>query len=57
MAETDEVKQGQHILVIWSGITPPKKIEEIVIQLNSSVGSTGVVAVENEERLKLCKYC
>ncbi|PFX21834.1 Anamorsin [Stylophora pistillata] len=56
MAETGEVKQGQHILVIWSGITPPKKIEEIVIQLNSSVGSTGVVAVENEERLKLSSH-
>lgn len=56
MAETDEVKQGQHILVIWSGITPPKKIEEIVIQLSSSVGSTGVVAVENEERLKLSSH-
>lgn len=56
MAEIDEVEQGQRILVIWSGIAPPKKIKELVVHLNSSVGSTGIVAVENEERLKLCKY-
>lgn len=56
MAEIDEVKQGQRILVIWSGISPPRKIEEVVIQLNSSVGSKGVVAVENEERLKLSSH-
>ena len=56
MAEIDEVEQGQRILVIWSGIAPPKKIEELVVHLNSSVGSTGIVSVENEERLKLCKY-
>ena len=49
MAEIDEVEQGQRILVIWSGIAPPKKIEELVVHLNSSVGSTGIVAVENEE--------
>lgn len=56
MAEMGEIKEGQRILVIWSGGAPPKKIQEIVVQLNSSVGSTGTVAVEHEERLKLCKY-
>ncbi|CAH3031763.1 unnamed protein product [Pocillopora meandrina] len=56
MAEIDEVEQGQRILVIWSGIAPPKKIEELVVHLNSSVGSTGIVAVENEERLKLSSH-
>ena len=52
----EEVKEGNRVLLIWSGITPPKKIEEIVNQLNSSVGSTGKVAVEHEERLQLCEY-
>ena len=56
MAEMGEIKEGQRILVIWSGGAPPKKIQEIVVQLNSSVGSTGTVTVEHEERLKLCKY-
>lgn len=53
----EEVKQGQSVLLIWSGSTPPKKIEEIVVQLNSSVGLEGKVSVEHEERLKLCEYC
>ena len=52
----EEVKEGQSVLLIWSGSTPPKKIEEIVARLNSSVGSTGKVSVEHEERLKLCEY-
>ena len=51
----EEVKEGNRVLLIWSGITPPKKIEEIVSQLNSSVGPTGKVAVEHEERLQLCE--
>ena len=53
----EEVKYGDRVLLIWSGTAPPKEIEAIVHQLNSSVGSTGKVAVEHEERLKLCKYC
>lgn len=52
----EEVKEGERVLLIWSGSTPPKKIEEIVVQLNSSVGSAGKVSVEHEERLKLCEY-
>lgn len=56
MAEMGEIKEGQRILVIWSGGAPPKKIQEIVVQLNSSVGSTGTVAVEHEERLKLSSH-
>lgn len=51
----EEIKHGDQALLIWSGVAPPKKIEEIVHQLNSSVGSTGNVAVEHEERLALCK--
>jgi len=50
-----EVKDGHCVLLIWSGTSPPKKIEEIVHQLNSVVGPAGKVAVEHEERLKLCK--
>lgn len=50
------VKEGDHVLLIWSGNVPPKQIEEIVHQLNSLVGSSGKVAVEHEERLKFCKY-
>ena len=49
-----EVKESQSVLLIWSGSTPPKKIEEIVVQLNSKVGPAGKVSVEHEERLQLC---
>lgn len=52
----EEVREGQSVLLIWSGITPPKQIEEIVAQLNSSVGPAGRVSVEHEERLTLCEY-
>lgn len=47
---------GDRVLLIWSGTAPPKEIEAIVHQLNSSVGSTGKVAVEHEERLKLSSH-
>jgi len=50
----EEVKENQAVLLIWSGSTPPKKIEEIVVQLNSKVGRAGKVSVEHEERLQLC---
>ncbi|XP_020610206.1 anamorsin homolog [Orbicella faveolata] len=51
----EEVKESQAVLLIWSGSTPPKKIEEMVVQLNSKVGRAGKVSVEHEERLQLCK--
>lgn len=50
----EEVKESQAVLLIWSGSTPPKKIEEMVVQLNSTVGPAGKVSVEHEERLQLC---
>ena len=50
----EEVKESQAVLLIWSGSTPPKKIEEIVVELNSKVGAAGKVSVEHEERLQLC---
>ena len=50
----EEVKGSQAVLLIWSGSTPHKKIEEIVVQLNSKVGPAGKVSVEHEERLQLC---
>ena len=50
------VKEGDRVLLIWSGITPPEKLEERVHQLNSVVGPMGKVAVEHEERLKLCEF-
>lgn len=50
----EEIKQSQAVLLIWSGTTPPKKIEEIVVQLNSKVGPAGKGSVEHEERLQLC---
>ena len=50
------VKEGDRVLLIWSGIAPPEKLEERVHQLNSVVGPMGKVAVEHEERLKLCKF-
>ena len=50
----EKVKESQVVLLIWSGRTPPKKMEEIVVQLNSKVGPAGKVSVEHEERLQLC---
>lgn len=50
------VKEGDRVLLIWSGITPPEKLEERVHQLNSVVGPMGKVAVEHEERLKLSSH-
>ena len=50
------VKEGDRVLLIWSGITSPEKLEERVRQLNSVVGPMGKVAVEHEERLKLCEF-
>lgn len=51
-----EVKEGQKVLLIWSGNAPAKHIEEIVHQLKSLTGTTGNVALEHEERLLLCKF-
>lgn len=51
-----EVKEGQKVLLIWSGNAPAKHIEEIVHQLKSLTGATGNVALEHEERLLLCKF-
>lgn len=50
------VKEGDRVLLIWSGIAPPEKLEERVHQLNSVVGPMGKVAIEHEERLKLCEF-
>ena len=49
--------KGENILLLWSGKTPPKQIEEVVRELNSKVGNEGKVSVEHEERLAMCKYC
>lgn len=51
-----EVKEGQKVLLIWSGNAPAKHVEEIVHQLKSLTGTTGRVALEHEERLLLCKF-
>ncbi|KAK2550398.1 Anamorsin [Acropora cervicornis] len=51
-----EVKEGQKVLLIWSGNAPAKHIEEIVHQLKSLTGTTGNVALEHEERLLLSSH-
>lgn len=52
--EREEVTRGQRVVLLWSGTTPPKQIEEIVSRLNGLVGSEGKVSVEHEERIVLC---
>ncbi|XP_029205568.2 anamorsin homolog [Acropora millepora] len=51
-----EVKEGQKVLLIWSGNAPAKHVEEIVHQLKSLTGTTGRVALEHEERLLLSSH-
>jgi hypothetical protein len=51
----DCIKEGQTVLLIWSGVSPPQDLEEIVGRMTQLAGSSGKVNVEHIDRLKLCK--
>ena len=46
---------GHAVLLMWSGISPPDDIQEVVDQLKERVGGDGKVNLEHVDRLKLCK--
>lgn len=46
---------GQKVLLIWSGVSPPRDIQEIVDKLKERVNSDGKVSLEHVDRLKMCK--
>ena len=49
------IKEGQKVLLIWSGMSPPQDLEQIVGRMTELAGSSGKVNVEHIDRLKLCK--
>ncbi|CAB4020751.1 anamorsin homolog [Paramuricea clavata] len=52
----DCIKEGQTVLLIWSGGSPPQDLEEIVGRMTQLAGSTGKVNVEHIDRLKLSSH-
>ena len=50
----ESIKEGQTVLLIWSGISPPQDLEQIVGRMTQLAGSTGKINVEHIDRLKLC---
>ena len=51
----ESIKEGQTVLLIWSGISPPQDLEQVVSHMTQQAGSTGKVNVEHVDRLKLCE--
>ena len=51
----ESIKEGQTVLLIWSGISPPQDLEQVVSGMTQQAGSTGKVNVEHVDRLKLCE--
>ena len=49
------IKEGQTVLLIWSGVSPPQDIESVVGDMRQETGRSGKVNVEHVDRLKLCK--
>ena len=48
--------EGQHVLLIWGAANSPDSLKNCVDDINSQIGSSGKVQVENVERLALCTY-
>lgn len=51
-----DLKQKQHVLVLWSGHHPPKDIEEVVGHYNKMVGQDGKVSLEHSDRLHMGEF-
>ena len=51
----ENIKDGEKVLLIWSGLSPPQDLQQIVSRMSQLVGSSGKVNVEHVDRLKLCK--
>ena len=52
----ESIKEGQKVLLIWSGVSPPQDLEQIVGRMTELAGSNGKVNVEHIDRLKLSSH-
>ncbi|XP_077982739.1 anamorsin homolog [Glandiceps talaboti] len=52
----EEIKSGQHVLLLWGGSSPAANLQDIVKDLISKVGDDGKVQVEHVERLHLSEH-
>lgn len=52
----EKLKNGSIVLLVWAGNNPPQDLEEIVSQMNESVGTNGKIQLEHIDRLKLCMF-
>lgn len=50
------VEAGQRVLLVWSGVIDQEKLKHVAENLQKTVGSSGKVAVENAERLKMAGH-
>ena len=50
------VEAGQQVLLVWSGQIDAEEMKQFAEKLQQTVGSSGKVAVENAERLKMGMY-
>lgn len=48
-----QVNSGQHVLILWKQLVPPEALQNLVESLQSQVGKSGRIAVENVDRLTL----
>ena len=52
----ESIKEGQKVLLIWSGVSPPQDLEQIVGRMTELAGSSGKVNVEHIDRLRLSSH-
>ncbi|XP_046843224.1 anamorsin homolog [Xenia sp. Carnegie-2017] len=52
----EKLKNGSIVLFVWAGNNPPQDLEEIVSQMNESVGTNGKIQLEHIDRLKLSSH-
>lgn len=51
-----DIKPGHYVVVIWDDLTTAESNSKLVQDIRAVTGSSGNVAMENIERLQLCKY-
>ncbi|OWF48023.1 anamorsin homolog [Mizuhopecten yessoensis] len=51
-----EVKNGQKVLILWSGSQPPSSFKNVIESLNTLVGDAGKVQPEHIERLAISSH-
>jgi hypothetical protein len=51
-----DVKEGQRVLLMWSGTDTPGSMKDVVEQLQQKVGGAGKVQVEHADKIFDCKF-